>query len=102
MQLLLREHDVTPKFALALLQVFICLFFVLTKGAKKMIADNDPSWNNVKAAWISAASAGGALVLSAATMVPWVVSWCCPNPLSLSCAHATAARGSGIPVMNRQ
>lgn len=58
---------------LVFLTVFICLFFVLTKGAKKMISDSDSSWNDSKALWISAASAGGALVLGAVTMVPWVL-----------------------------
>lgn len=48
--------------------IFINVFFVMNKGIKAKV-----TMPLEKAAWISAAAAGGAGVLSAFTLVPWVM-----------------------------
>lgn len=45
------------------------MYFVFTKGAKKALS-SDSSWNDAKAAWVSALIAGGTAVLVAFVALP--------------------------------
>lgn len=45
------------------------MYFVFTKGAKKALS-SDSSWNDAKAAWVSALIAGGTAVLVAVVALP--------------------------------
>ena len=65
---LLKSLLVLP-FAVAL-TLFINIYFVFTKGAKKMLASSSKDWSDGKAAWISAVIAGVAALLTALIIVP--------------------------------
>ena len=45
------------------------MYFVFTKGAKKALS-SDHSWNDAKAAWVSAIIAAGTAVLVAVVALP--------------------------------
>ena len=47
----------------------VCMYFVFTKGAKKVLSSKS-SWNDAKAAWVSALIAGGTAVLVAVVALP--------------------------------
>ncbi|CAL8461919.1 g1450 [Coccomyxa elongata] len=53
---------------LVLITVFINIFFVFTKGAKKSISSDD--WSDGKAAWIAFCVAAGLALLTAAIVLP--------------------------------
>ena len=65
---LLKSLFVLP-FAVAL-TLFINIYFVFTKGAKKMLVSSAKDWSDGKAAWIAAAIAGITGVLTALIVVP--------------------------------
>ncbi|KAJ9518999.1 hypothetical protein QJQ45_026327 [Haematococcus lacustris] len=50
--------------------VFICIYFVFTKGAKKSLTTGDDDWTDAKAAWIAAVVSAGLGVLVAAILLP--------------------------------
>ncbi|KAJ9532650.1 hypothetical protein QJQ45_010711 [Haematococcus lacustris] len=52
------------------LTVFICIYFVFTKGAKKTIAGEDSDWTDGKAAWIAACVSAGVCLLVVTVMLP--------------------------------
>lgn len=57
---------------LAFLTLWVNVYFVLTKGAAKMLTRDAEGWTTVKAAWISAAAAGGVSFFSAVVVAPLV------------------------------
>ena len=65
---LLKSLMVLP-FAVAL-TLFINIYFVFTKGAKKMLVSSSKDWSDGKAAWISAVIAAVAALLTALVVVP--------------------------------
>lgn len=65
---LIKSLFVLP-FAVAL-TLFINVYFVFTKGAKKMLVSSAKDWSDGKAAWIAAAIAGIAGLLTALIVVP--------------------------------
>ena len=65
---LIKSLFVLP-FAVAL-TLFINIYFVFTKGAKKMLVSSAKDWSDAKAGWISAVIAGIAGVLTALIVVP--------------------------------
>lgn len=65
---LIKSLFVLP-FAVAL-TLFINVYFVFTKGAKKMLVSSAKDWSDGKAAWIAAAIAGIAGLLTALIIVP--------------------------------
>eukprot|EP01041_Mallomonas_annulata_P007452 gene7452-15239_t len=50
---------------------WICLYFVLTKGAKKQFQQDSADWTDDTSAWVSAVCAFGAGILSLLTL-PWI------------------------------
>eukprot|EP00850_Spirogloea_muscicola_P013656 SM000094S24673 [mRNA] locus=s94:4045:7180:- [translate_table: standard] len=55
---------------LVLITVFLCMYFVFTKGAKKALTKDDDNWSDAKAAWISAIIAGGVGLLVTIFVLP--------------------------------
>lgn len=49
---------------------FVNIFFVFTKGAKKLLTSTEKDWTDAKAAWIAASCAAVISVLSAVIVVP--------------------------------
>lgn len=56
---------------LVTLTVFVNLYFVFTKGAKKMLSNNS-DWDDTKAAWVSAVCAIGLGILTTVIAVPFL------------------------------
>lgn len=54
---------------LVTITIFVNLYFVFTKGAKKALSSNS-DWSDAKAAWIAAAAAGASGLLTAFILVP--------------------------------
>ncbi|KAJ9508203.1 hypothetical protein QJQ45_021537 [Haematococcus lacustris] len=54
---------------LVMITVYICVFFVFTRGIKKTLA-KDGDWNDAKSAWVSAVVAAGCAVLTAVVVLP--------------------------------
>jgi sodium-dependent phosphate transporter len=50
--------------------VWVNVYFVLTKGARKLLTTDDKSWTDAKAAWIAAICAAGMTILTGAVVVP--------------------------------
>ncbi|GFH27892.1 phosphate transporter [Haematococcus lacustris] len=54
---------------LVMLTVYICVFFVFTRGIKKTLA-KDGDWDDAKSAWVTAIIAAGCGVLTAVVVLP--------------------------------
>ncbi|BBN07402.1 solute carrier family 20 (sodium-dependent phosphate transporter) [Marchantia polymorpha subsp. ruderalis] len=52
--------------------VFVNMYFIFTKGAKKQMDKDGIHWSYSKTAWISAVIGAGAAVISAVTVVPFL------------------------------
>ncbi|GFH31130.1 phosphate transporter, partial [Haematococcus lacustris] len=52
-----------------MITVYICVFFVFTRGIKKTLAKNS-DWDDAKSAWVSAVVAAGCAVLTAVVVLP--------------------------------
>ena len=55
---------------MAFLTFWVNIYFVLTKGAAKVLSRDAEGWTTVRAAWISAACAGGVSFFSAVVIIP--------------------------------
>jgi sodium-dependent phosphate transporter len=58
-----------------LFTVFVNMYFVFTKGAKKLLTSDDDSWTDGKAAWIAAVCAAGVFIFTAAVLMPLLKWW---------------------------
>ncbi|PNH04464.1 Phosphate-repressible phosphate permease [Tetrabaena socialis] len=58
-----------------LITSFINIYFVFTKGAKKMIASSGNDWTDAKSAWIAAICAAGLCVLTIVVALPLLRYW---------------------------
>ncbi len=73
-QVLRRENSyilsfwVLPPFVM--LTFFICIYFVFTRGAKKMLQGNQKDWTDQKALWIAAVCAAGVTFLTIVVVLP--------------------------------
>jgi len=57
---------------MAFLTFWVNIYFVLTKGAAKVLSRDAQGWTTVRAAWISAACAGGVSLFSIVVVAPLV------------------------------
>ncbi|PNH03788.1 Phosphate-repressible phosphate permease [Tetrabaena socialis] len=55
---------------MVLITSFINIYFVFTKGAKKMITSSESDWTDAKAAWIAACCAAGLCFLTIVLVLP--------------------------------